>query len=128
MYTKSICEFSGAFLCEMMEGKPKADFCNAGAEGGFCFYQMSASMRSCGSDADCKKKPCCSFAKKMLTDLCDDVDTAKLEAQIATLKADDQCAESDCHSAGSAMSAGAPSDSPSLHALTSSRGHYLNIL
>ena len=85
-------------------------------------------MRSCGSDADCKKKPCCSFAKKMLTDLCDDVDTAKLEAQIATLKADDQCAESDCHSAGSAMSAGAPSDSPSLHALTSSRSHYLNIL
>ena len=111
MSTKAICEFSGAFVCGLVEGKPKADACKAGAEGKFCFHQMSGILRSCGSDADCKKKPCCSLGKKMFTDMCDDADTAKLEAQVTALKASGQCAESDCYSAGSAMSAGAPSDS-----------------
>jgi hypothetical protein len=101
---------AGPMSCELIGGKPKADFCNAEtnkAGGGFCGYLKSSIMRSCGSDADCKKKPCCSFQKKMMTDMCDGVDTTKLEAQIASLKAGDQCADSDC-SAGSAMSAGAP--------------------
>jgi hypothetical protein len=111
MYSKSTCEMAGPMTCELIGGKPKADFCNAEtnkAGGGFCGYLKSSIMRSCGSDADCKKKPCCSFQKKMMTDMCDGVDTTKLEAQIASLKAGDQCADSDC-SAGSAMSAGAPS-------------------
>ena len=111
MYSKSTCEMAGPMACEMIGGKPKADFCNAEtnkAGGGWCGYLQSSLLRSCGSDADCKKKPCCSFQKKMMTDMCDGVDTTKLEAQIATFKEGDQCADSDC-SAGSAMSAGAPS-------------------
>ena len=57
-------------------------------------------MRPCGSDDDCKH-PCCSQQKKWVTDMCDDVDTAMLDALITRLKTGDQtlmmCDDSDCY-------------------------------
>jgi hypothetical protein len=108
MYGKSSCEMSGPYVCGMVGGKPKASFCEAG--GNFCPYIMMQTMTSCGSDADCKKDICCSSLKKMMTDACDGMDSAKLDLMIKDTKAGGQCADSNCNgeSAGTATRAGAP--------------------
>ena len=103
--TKELCELSGPHIgpfgiCEDAGGTPKASFCDASAERGLCPYLKSQKMRPCGSDDDCKL-PCCSQQKKWVTDMCDDVDTARLDALITRLKTGDQilmmCDDSDCY-------------------------------
>jgi hypothetical protein len=106
MYGKSVCEMNGPMLCGAVGGKPKASFCEAG--GGFCPYIMMMTMTSCGSDADCKKDFCCSYMKKLFTDGCDGIDSAKLDLYIKEYKEGGQCADSKCIGAGTATRAGAP--------------------
>jgi len=134
-WTKEFCELAGPHIgplgiCEDVGGTPKASFCNANATRGICPYLKSQKMRPCGSDDDCKH-PCCSQQKKWVTDMCDDVDTAMLDALITRLKTGDQilmmCDDSDCYdsygnSSSSSGSAPAPNLGPGPNAVVCGSG------